>query len=61
MVEPLYEMDVDEEDATITTASAIIDAWKHNVPDLAARVLDLQPGQEIIVFKSPQVVVRRLR
>jgi len=61
MIEPLYVMRVGGADPTITTASAIIDAWEHNVPDVAARVLDLEPGQEITVFKSPVVVVHRLR
>lgn len=61
MVELLYVVIVDREEPVVASASAIIEAWENNVPDVAARVLDLQPGQEITVYKSPEVVVRRVR
>lgn len=59
---PLYEIAVDDdEQPTLLSAEALIEAWGPNVPDLAARVFDLPVGSSTIVFRNPEVLVRRIR
>lgn len=60
-MEPLYEMTVDDREPTAVTASALIEAWRENAPQGAARALDLAIGSQAVIMESPLVVVRRLR
>lgn len=60
-MEPLYEVTVDGGEATAVTASALMEAWRENAPQGAARALDLAVGSQAVIMESPLVIVRRLR
>lgn len=59
--EPLYEITIDGGEPTVVAASALMDTWRENVPDSAAKVLDLSVGAETTIMETPEVLVRRLR
>lgn len=58
---PAYEVTTDGGEATVVTAGALIDAWGERIPELAAKVLDLQNGMSVKVFNRPEIIVRRIR
>lgn len=60
-MEPLYEVTLDDSEPTAATASALMEAWRENAPQGAARALDLEIGGHVVIMESPRVAVRRIR
>jgi hypothetical protein len=56
-----YTVSVNGEAPTEVTESALMSAWLTNVPDLALRLRALGIGEGGIVFRKPDVFIRRLQ
>ncbi len=56
----MYEVRIDDDEPTVVNVTSLFEAWAESIPDAAARVLEMRPGEAATLVSAPRIVVRRL-
>lgn len=59
-MQPIYELNLEDEPSVTITANAVIDAFADTLPAVVAAVLDLATGRSVRISQEPCIAVRRV-